>query len=71
MSESQSHKNAKNEAAGKGGKTEVPLPGDRRLDAITRDGKCATEIERGGNTESIEQAIKRLIPSCNHTGNLR
>ncbi|MEN6488757.1 MAG: hypothetical protein ABFD66_07735 [Smithella sp.] len=60
MPESKSHQNAKNKAAGKGGKTEAPLPGDRRLDALSRDGQKATEIERSGNEAQLKKAARRL-----------
>ncbi len=61
MSESKSHKLHKRKAAGKSGKTEVKLPGGRRLDAATRN--RATEIERSGNFDRILQAAKRLKAS--------
>lgn len=61
MSESRSHKSHKRKAAGKSGKTEVKLPGGRRLDAATKN--RATEIERSGNYERILQAAKRLKAS--------
>ena len=61
MSESDSHKAAKNKAAGQQGKTEVPLSGNRRLDAATA--KKATEVERGGTVQGLEKAAKRLKDS--------
>ena len=61
MSESKSHKSAKTKAAGKQGKTEVPLKGNRRLDAATK--KTATEIERSGSASGLEKAAKRLKDS--------
>ena len=67
MSESKSHKLHKRKAAGKSGKTEVKLPGGRRLDAATRN--RATEIERSGNFDRIlvltsrSQIISRVSPS--------
>ncbi len=61
MSESKSHKLHKRKAAGKSGKTEVKLPGGRRLDAATKN--RATEIERSGNFDRILQAAKRLKAS--------
>lgn len=36
MSESESHKRAKNKAAGRNGKNEAPLSNGRRLDAQTK-----------------------------------
>ena len=61
MSESQSHKKAKSKAAGKVGKTEVPLKGNRRLDAASK--KKATEIERSGSNKNLKKAAKRLKDS--------
>ena len=61
MSESNAHKKAKRKAAGKSGQTEVPLSGNRRLDAATK--KKATEVERSGNSASLEKAAQRLKDS--------
>ena len=61
MSESSAHRKAKQKAAGKSGKTEVSLPGNRRLDAATK--KKATEVERSGNPASLEKAAQRLKDS--------
>lgn len=61
MTESPSHKKAKNKAAGKKGETEVPLPGGGRLDAKT--GKTATEVERSGGRAGLEKAAQRLKDS--------
>ena len=63
MAESISHKAAKRRAAGKSGKTEVPLTGGRRLDALTKSRGRATEVERSGNQRSLETAAKRLKSS--------
>lgn len=60
MSESTNHNRAKIKAAGKGGETEVPLPRNHRLDALTKDGNRATEIERSGNSAMLEKAARRL-----------
>ena len=60
MSESESHRRAKNKAAGKKGKTEVALPRGKRLDAITGEGSRATEIERSPNRAQLEKAARRL-----------
>jgi hypothetical protein len=60
MSETRSHNNAKNEAAGKNGQTEVPLPRNRRLDALSESGHRATEVERSGNQALLEKAARRL-----------
>ena len=61
MSESDSHKRAKSKAAGRAGRTEAPLRGNRRLDALT-PGK-AIEIERSGTLAGLEKAAKRLKDS--------
>lgn len=56
MPESQSHKRAKMKAPGK---TEVKIPGGKRLDSATK--KTATEVER--NPQNIPKAVKRLKDS--------
>ena len=61
MAESKSHKDAKNKAAGQSGKTEVPLTGNRRLDAATAN--RATEVERSGDLKRLEKAAQRLKDS--------
>ena len=61
MAESQAHKKAKSKAAGKSGKTEVPLKGGRKLDAQTK--KRATEVERSGDKAQLEKAAQRLKDS--------
>ena len=61
MSETSSHKRAKSKAAGKSGKTEVPIKGNRRLDAASKH--KASEIERSGNKEALEKAARRLKAS--------
>ena len=61
MSETSSHKRAKSKAAGKTGRTEVPLKGNRRLDAASR--RKATEIERSGTMDGLERAARRLKAS--------
>ena len=67
MAETPSHKRAKNQAAGTSGQTEVPLPGNRRLDALSASGR-ATEIERSGTTEGLTAAARRLrdAPASQH-----
>lgn len=61
MSKTPSHKRAQGKAAGRGGKTEVKLKGsNKRLDAVTKSGKTATEVERSGNMKSLEKAAQRL-----------
>ena len=61
MPESKSHKDAKKKAAGKSGKTEVPLKSGKRLDAQTK--KKATEIEISGDSDRLRKAAKRLKES--------
>ena len=63
MSESKAHKLAKKKAAGKNGRTEVPLPGGRRLDALSANGETATEIERSGIKKLLGKAVERLDDS--------
>ncbi len=63
MAESKSHKEAKNKAAGPGGKTEVPLSGNRRLDALTKNATKATEVERSGDPAQLAKAVRRLDAS--------
>ena len=60
MTESRSHYRAKRKAAGRYGKTEARLKGGRRLDALSRGGKRATEVERSGSSGRLEQAARRL-----------
>lgn len=61
MTESKSHKSAKSKAAGPKGKTEVPLPGGRRLDAASK--RRATEVELSGNSAGLEKSARRLRDS--------
>ena len=61
MGESRSHKAAKSRAAGKKGKTEVPLRSGKRLDA--KVGNKATEVERSGDPRKLELAAQRLKES--------
>jgi len=63
MAESQSHKRAKNKAAGRNGRTEIPISRGRRLDA--KNGHRATEIERSGSTRGISKALGRLKTQTN------
>ena len=65
MPESKSHKKGKGRAA----KTEVPIPGGRRLDAIS--GKHAIEVERGGSAGRIDKALSRLKTQTNRNKILR
>ncbi len=54
MSESRSHKMGKGSAR----RTEVPIRGRRRLDAIR--GHFAIEVERSGTDRGLSQALARL-----------
>jgi hypothetical protein len=65
MSESRSHKQGKGNAA----RTEVPISGGRRLDAIR--GTTAIEVERGGTPSKIDQALSRLSTQANKQKILR
>ena len=65
MSESRSHKKGKGNAA----RTEVPISGGRRLDAIR--GTTAIEVERGGTPRKIDQALSRLSTQANKQKILR
>lgn len=56
----ESHKRAQRKAAGRGGRTEVPISRGRRLDALTRSQGRATEVERGGTPQRLEKAVRRL-----------
>lgn len=61
MAKSQAHKQAQARAAGRSGKTETSLKGNRRLDAQTK--AKATEVERSGSPERLRQAARRLKAS--------
>ncbi len=61
MAKSQSHKRAQAKAAGKTGRTEAPLSGNRRLDAKSK--KTATEVERSGSPTLLRKAANRLKDS--------
>ena len=61
MSESASHKRIKRREVGRGGVTETPLAGGRRLDASNRD--KAVEVERSGRTSKLQLAAERLRAS--------
>ena len=60
MPEKRTHRRTKQRAAGRGGRTEVPLRGNKRLDALTRGGRRATEVERSGSTAGLNAAARRL-----------
>jgi len=57
MSEKSTHKRAKTKGL-KSPKTEVSIPGNRRLDAMDKD--IAREVERNNNPKTIAEAIRRL-----------
>ncbi len=61
MPESPSHKEAKTKAAGKSGRTEVPVKGGRRIDAATS--YRAVEVERSGALTRLEEAARKLRDS--------
>jgi len=61
MGKSQSHRRAQRRAAGKQGRTEVPLRSGRILDA--KRSKTATEVERSGKPPQLRQAARRLRQS--------
>ena len=63
MPEKSTHRRAKNRAAGFGGRTEVPLRGKQRLDALTKGGDRATEVERSGSSAGLNAAAQRLKKS--------
>lgn len=63
MAESNSHKRAKKRAAGKNGQTEVSLCTGQKLDALTKNKKIATEVERSGRTKRYKEALQRLVDS--------
>ncbi len=56
MPESKAHKRAKAKAAGKAGKQEVPLRGNKKLDAARKD--TAIEVERSGNVKAAARRLK-------------
>ena len=60
MAEKPTHRRAKAKAAGRGGRTEVPLHGGQRLDALTKGGGRATEVERSGTGYGLYKAASRL-----------
>jgi hypothetical protein len=65
MPESRSHKRGKGSAA----RTEVPISRGRRLDAIR--GRHAIEVERGGTSQKLRQALSRLKTQRNKNKILR
>ena len=67
MSETPAHRRAKNRAAGPGGKTEAPISGNQRLDALSTGGRRATEVERSGSRAGLGAAADRLKKSGSTT----
>ncbi len=65
MAESVTHKRTKSKAAGKSGRTEVRIPGNRRIDAITQS--KAVEVETSGQKALLEKAAQRLKDSGRKT----
>ncbi len=65
MPESRSHKKGKGSAMHQ----EVPIPGNRRLDALR--GNSAIEVERGSTPQSINKALSRLHTQFNKSKILR
>lgn len=65
MPESRSHKQGKGKAA----RTEVPIPGRRRLDAIR--GNNVIEVERSGDPKRLDKALDRLKTQSNKKKFLR
>ena len=63
MPESPIHLRTKKRAAGPKGRTEVPLRGKQSLDALTKGGRRATEIERSGSSSGLNAAANRLKKS--------
>ncbi len=63
MSESDSHRRAKTKATGRSGRAEVRLRGNQRLDALTKGGGRATEVERSGSSSGLQKAVGRLMKS--------
>ena len=63
MPETRAHRRAKKRAAGPGGRTEVPLRGAQRLDALTKGGGRTTEVERSGSASELNAAAQRLKKS--------
>lgn len=63
MAESWAHRRAKRRSAGPGGRVEVRLPSGSRLDALSRDGVWATEVETSGDFVRLMRAAERLAES--------
>ncbi len=65
MPESRSHEEGK----GRARRTEVPIPGGQRIDAIR--GRFAIKVERAGTSQKISQALSRLKTQTNKKKILR
>ena len=63
------HRKAQRRLAGRGGRTEFPIPGRRRLDV--KVGNRAVEIERSGQPPRISAALSRLRSQRNALKELR
>lgn len=63
MTETTSHRRAKGAAAGRRGRTEVPVSRGRQLDALSASGSRATEVERSGAHQGLYAAARRLKAS--------
>lgn len=63
MAESRAHRKAKWRSAGRGGRVEVRLSSGRRLDALSRNGIWATEVETSGDFGRLMHAASRLAES--------
>jgi len=63
MAESGPHRRAKWRSAGVGGEVEVALPSGRHLDALSRNGVWATEVETSGDLARLSVAAQRLAES--------
>ena len=62
MAETSSHKNAKTRGL-RSSRTEIPIRGNRRLDASTA--RIAREVERSGGEKSLAKAVRRLNTQTN------
>lgn len=60
MSKTQLHKEAQSKAAGKEGRTEIRMKNRKILDAISKSGHKATEVEKSGTMSGLSKAARRL-----------
>lgn len=63
MAKSRTHWKTQVRAAGRRGQIEVPLPSGRRLDALSANGRWATEVELSGDFGRLLIAAERLAES--------